>query len=41
MDKSDMNEKLLLQKYQQKTDRLYEKYRGAIDNVARVFSSRQ
>lgn len=41
MDKVTMDEKLLLQKMQKKTDRLYEKFRGPIDNVARAFSSRQ
>lgn len=37
----DMVEKMLLEKYQKKTDKLYEKYRGQIDNVANVFKSRQ
>lgn len=37
----DMVEKMLLEKYQKKTDTLYEKYRGQIDNVANVFKARQ
>ncbi len=36
-----MSEKLLLEKYEKKTEKLYEKYRGAINNVANVFKSRQ
>jgi hypothetical protein len=37
----DMVEKMLLEKYQKKTDKLYEKFRGQIDNVANVFKKRQ
>lgn len=37
----DLNEKLLLEKYSKETDRLLEKYKGPINNVANAFRSRQ
>ena len=37
----DMNEKLLLEKYEREMNRLYEKYKGPINNVANAFRSRQ